>query len=154
MKNKRKRTYGQKGFTLIEAVLSILIFLIMALGVLAYRYSANLNPLKAKQHLTATDLAAAFVETWQGFNGVETFDPETLFASDLSISSGTGPAPPSGYTLLGNYDITDDDQNYQLILSWKDAGSSLRELNVIVEWTYHEENNTSTYQLTTYVDRS
>ncbi len=151
---KRRNISRKKGFTLVEAMIGLLIFLIIALGILTYRYSAKLNVLKAKQHLTATDLATTFIETWQGFSGAEIFDPSVTFSTDLSISAGTGSGAPSGYTLLGTYDVLDDDKNYQLTLSWKDAGNSLRELNVIVRWSYINESSSNTYQLTTYADQS
>jgi len=153
-KNKRRSPRQCRGFTLIDVMIAMLILLIISLGILTYRYTAALNILKAKEHLTAADLAATLIETWQGVNGSETFDPETTLSTDLSISSGTGQDEPAGYTLLGKYDIQDDNKTYQLTLSWKDIDASLRELNVIITWLYLNETNQKTYQLTTYVTRS
>lgn len=148
---RKRKIHQRQGFSLIDVVVGISIFLIIALGILTYRYKSKLDVVKAEQQLTAADLATTVIETWQGVSGSETFDPETVFASNLSISSATGPSQPSGYTLLGNYDVVDDSKTYQLTLSWQDVNPSLRTLNVLVTWLYVNETQQRTYQLSTYV---
>ncbi len=148
-----RKTGRPKGFTLIDVMTGILILFIVVLGSLRYRYVSAANIEKAKEQLTAADLAATFIETWQGAIGSETFDPEVVFTTDLSISSGTGQDQPAGYTLLGKYDVLDDNNTFHLTLSWNDVDASLRELNVLVTWSLSNESNEKTYQLTTYVAR-
>ncbi len=146
----KRRKKEEKGFSLPDTMVAVLVLMIIVTGSLSYRYVSAANIEKSQQHLTAMDLAVTFLETWQGVSGASTFDPEIVFAGNLPLDDGSGENQPSGYTLLGKYEVTDDNDTYQLTLSWNDVGSSLRALNVIVAWTPGKETDTKTYQLTTY----
>jgi len=95
-------------------------------------------------------------ESWNGVKGSETYDPSAHFSSDITIATGTGPAKPDGFTLLGSYIITSEGVNYYATLSWKDVASGLRALNVIMAWPLQEptitdfDNTNKLFNLTTY----
>ena len=141
MRNRRYKTidrirFYRKGFSLIDTVAGMLILFIIVMGGLSYRYVSAANIQKSQQHLSAADLTTTFLETWQGVGGSDTFDPETTFASVLTISNGNGENAPNGYTLLGKYSVMEENIPYEVTLSWSDVSASLRALNVIVTWSY------------------
>ncbi|MHC4552149.1 MAG: type IV pilus modification PilV family protein [Planctomycetota bacterium] len=140
MRNRRYKTidrirFYRKGFSLIDTVAGMLILFIIVMGSLSYRYVSAANIQKSQQHLSAADLTTTFLETWQGVGGSDTFDPETTFASVLTISNGNSENAPSGYTLLGKYSVMEENIPYEVTLSWSDVSASLRALNVIVTWS-------------------
>jgi len=139
--------------TLVEVAIGLLVFAIMVLGSAYYRYLTVLDIEKARHKLAAVDLAVTLIETWQGAGGASAFDPADTLAPHLSLSSTSGDPKPAGYTWLGAYEVTMDDQTYRSTLYWKDVASDLRELGAAVSWPLSRGEQRKVYQLTTYVRR-
>lgn len=139
--------------SLVEVAVGLLVFAIMVLGSAYYRYLTVLDIEKARHKLAAADLAVTLIETWQGAGGASVFDPADTLAPHLSLSSIHGDSDPAGYTRLGAYEVTVDDQTYRSTLYWKDVASDLRELGTAVSWPLGHGEQRKAYQLTTYVRR-
>jgi Tfp pilus assembly protein PilV len=139
----------RKGASLVEVALCLLLFMVVALGSMYYRYTAVLMAQHAQAQLAGADLAVTLLEAWQGLGGSESYGPETALPSFLTVSAATGGSAPSGYTLLGAYDIIIGDRTYRSTLYWKDTQTNLRELGVAVSWPFGDEQQ-KTFQLTTY----
>lgn len=138
----------RKGASLVEVALCLLLFMIVVLGAMYYRYMAVLMAQNAQAQLAGADLAVTLLEAWQGLGGSEFYGPENDLSSHLTISPTTGGSVPSGYTLLGTYDVTIGNRTYSSTLYWKDAESNLRELGVAVSWPLGEQQKI--FQLTSY----
>lgn len=141
------------GNSLVEVTLALLVFSVMVLGSVYYRYLTALGIERARRELAAADLAVTLIETWQGSGGNASFDPATVFAPNLNIALGAGDAGPAGYTLLGAFDVIVADQTYRSTLYWKDVVSDLRELGATVSWLRGDGTEDKTYQLATYIRR-
>jgi prepilin-type N-terminal cleavage/methylation domain-containing protein len=154
MTSKRIKSTG--GFTLVEVMITILILSVAVIGASGYRYYSALDARKADLRVTAARVGLLLCESWRGVEGVETYDPVAHFQSDLAIAGGSGPAAPEGFTLLGSYEITVNGITYYASLSWKDMGTGLRALNVVVAWPLANPGALSLadmdklFQLTTY----
>ncbi|KPJ66217.1 MAG: hypothetical protein AMJ43_08745 [Coxiella sp. DG_40] len=133
-------------FTLIEVMLSIFILSVALLGASGYRYYAVLDAQKAAAQTEAARIGLLICESWRGVGGSETYDPTAHLSSDLQISvpssiedydftseSGLGPEP-QGHALLGRYKVALNKGTCYPTLSYKDTGTGLRILNVVVAW--------------------
>jgi prepilin-type N-terminal cleavage/methylation domain-containing protein len=133
-------------FTLIEVMLSIFILSVALLGASGYRYYATLDAEKADAHIEAARVGLLICESWRGMGGSETYDPTAHLSSDLPITvpsgaddydftgeSGQGPEP-QGHALLGRYKVALNKGTCYPTLSYKDTGTGLRILNVVVAW--------------------
>jgi len=153
-----KRPKSAGAFTLIEVIAAILILSIAVLGTSGYRYYAALDARKATMHTTAAGIGLLLCESWRGLSDPNTFNPDTYFGSDLAIAPITGFtwSAYEGFTPLGGYIVVADGCDYYALLSWKDVGTGLRALNVVVAWTYRGQVVTSiadidkSFELTTY----
>jgi Tfp pilus assembly protein PilV len=153
MKIRARRKAVRGGSSLVEVTLALLVFSVMVLGSVHYRYLTVLGVERAREELAAADLAVTLIETWQGSGGDAAFDPATVFAPNLNIALGEGDAGPAGYALLGSYDVIVAGRTYQSTLYWKDVVSDLRELGATVSWPLGDEGQEKTYQLATYIRR-
>ncbi|UCD53127.1 MAG: prepilin-type N-terminal cleavage/methylation domain-containing protein [Phycisphaerales bacterium] len=152
-RTRANRKAVRRGYSLVEVILALLVFSVMVLGAVYYRYLTVLTVERARQELAAADLAVTLIETWQGSGGAGSFDPTSVFGPHLDISLGVGGAEPAGYTLLGAYDVTVANQTYQSTLYWKDLASDLRELGSTVSWPLGDGGEEKRYQLATYIRR-
>ena len=143
---------NNKGFTLIDVLLSIVILIIAISGAIQFRYHAALGLRKAKMHNAASELALMLVETWRGTDGSDTFDSITHYNPALIINTSTGPAKPADYSLLGSYAIQWSDYDYTATLSSKDIGNGLKALNVAVAWPFGNSNTDTEFRITSYAD--
>lgn len=141
----------RRGSSLVETMVSLLIFLVIALGSANYRYLMAIDLRNAKEQLAGADLAVTLLGAWQGIGGSDSFGPDNQFSSSLSISPAKGDPAPDGYTLLGAYDVVTDGRTYQSTLYWRDVESDLRELGVVVSWPVGDGQQQKTFQLTGYV---
>lgn len=133
----KSRTYKLKcrlGLSLLDALFATAALTIIVTGTSAYRYYAALDARKADVYITAARTALLLCESWHGLQGAQTYDPAAQLASELTITSGNGPAVPSGFNLLGKYNIQLNDANYYVTLSYKDVTGELRALNVNIAW--------------------
>lgn len=132
-------TNRDKGVTLIEVMVAILLLLVAVVGVINFRFFCAMDARKADVHINATRLGLTLLEGWRGAGGNNSFDPEFLETAEMVINPGSGPAPASDLTLLGKYQVILRGVNYYATLSYKDdaagmVNESLRNLNVIVHW--------------------
>ncbi|MBM4025577.1 MAG: hypothetical protein FJ280_09245 [Planctomycetes bacterium] len=153
MRTRGDRHGGRPGTSLVEVTLGLSVILITALGSAYYRYATALGVQIAQAHVTGADVAVTLVEAWQGMSGSESFAPDQEFASYLTVAPATGGSAPSGYTLLGAYDIVVGPRTYRATLCWKDVASGLREIGVAVSWPLGHGEQLKTYPLTAYVRR-
>jgi prepilin-type N-terminal cleavage/methylation domain-containing protein len=135
MANTKTKIKYAKGFGLIEVMATILILLIAVTGSLAYQYHTALNARKADLYATASRLGNAMLETWKGLGSDTTFNPATVFSTEMNIASNGTAQPPANLSdTLGSYLINENNANYYITLSYQDAPSKARVLNVAIVW--------------------
>lgn len=140
-----------KGFSLLDVIFVSVVLLIAIVGTSFYRYYSALDQRKAAMQTSAARTALLLCESWRGLQGATTFNPTTWNLSDISISAGSGPAVPSGFTALNSYAITTNNFNYTATLSWQDVSTGLRALNVTIAWpTSGSGTPNNSYTLTSY----
>jgi len=152
MRTNVRKSGFRGGASLVEVMLSLLVFMVVALGSANYRYLAALDLRNAEQQLAGVDLAVTLLGTWQGMGGAESFGPDKQLSSHLKISPAKGDATPKGYLLLGAYDVVVDDRTYRSTLYWRDVESDLRELGVVVSWPLGDGQRRKAFQLTGYAE--
>jgi len=154
-----------KGFSLIEVMVAILILSIAVIGTSGYRYYTALDARKADMQATAARVALMLCESWRGVKGDENYDPASHFGSELQITtiddSDVTYVAPSGFTVLGYYQILLNNFPCHMTMSWQDVASGLRALNIIVTWpqqTFYNQSYVSSddiseksFRLTTYI---
>ena len=149
----------KSGFSIIEGVIAALIIAIVILGTISMRYHCTLDARRSDVGATASRLALLLNETWRGSAGSETFDPVATFNPDLTIKTDNGPEPPSGFALLGKYNVELNSFNYYTTLSYKDINSDLRALNSNVAWEQRSTKGTNyddvdkSFALTIYIEK-
>jgi hypothetical protein len=137
-------------------MIAMTILIAALIGTSNFRYYSALDSKKAEAKITASRIGLMLCESWRGLGGIETFDPESYFGSDLRITTSSGPAEPGDFTLLGHYTVTVNSANFYITLSWKEVSSGLKALNIIVSWAQREQGLSSfndadkTFKLTTY----
>ncbi len=139
-----KRYKFIKGVTLIEAVVSISILAIAAIGALSYQYHAARHSRIARELIIATRTAQLLLEDWKSYcydGEVDKYDPTDLglgFSEPLPIPEELGYGEVPGSPLHDAiYTITVDGLPMNVMLKWKTiddsiAGVSLWELSVII----------------------
>ncbi len=156
MAPKKCKIRRQRGFSLISIMFAIAILLAALIGTSNFRYYSALDAKKATAKITASRIGLMLCENWRGLGGIETYDPVAYLGSDLTITTSSGPAEPSDFTLLGNYTVTANDANFYITLSWKDVSAGLRALNIIVSWAQRKQGQSTisdidkSFKLTTY----
>ena len=132
----KKRGWRSKrnGFSLLDVIIASVVLLIAILGTAAYRYHSTLDERKAAMQISAARAAQLLYESWRGVQGAATYNPTAYTWADMTISAGSGPDVPDGFTSLGSYAISTNDFNYTASLSWQDVSSGLRAVNVTIAW--------------------
>jgi Tfp pilus assembly major pilin PilA len=154
---KFRQTETRRAFTIIEAMIAAVVLVIAIIGTSSYRYHAALGIRQADFHSTGVRIALMLCEGWAGVDGNSAFSPVTTFSPALNISTSTGIAAPTNWTKLNSYKIMVDGFAYFATLSYKNMGSGITSLHVVVSWNQsgHWTNTLATagktYQLTTYV---
>lgn len=144
------------GTSLVEAMVAITVLSIAVFGGSAYRYYSTLDARRADRQMAAARVALMLCESWKGLQGNQTYDPTAHLGSDLTISTGSGPEAPEGFTALGSYEVVSNDVTSYVTLSWKDVADGFRALNVVVDWAQRDLGEASlddadkTFKLTTY----
>ena len=151
-------TQKRRAFTVIEALIAMVVFVIAIIGTSAYRYEAALNARRADSYATGVRMTLLLCEGWSGEEGDTAFDPVALFSPDLTIASTVdGPGIPGSFTLLGNYGIVAEGSYYYATLSWRDMATGLKALNIAVSWNPanpgldDSTSATEVYRVTTFV---
>jgi prepilin-type N-terminal cleavage/methylation domain-containing protein len=142
-----KKNKYSKGFGLIEVMATVLILLIAVTGSLAYQYHTALNARQADLYATASRISNAMLETWKGLGSDTTFDPASVFSSDMNIVNNGSTQPPASLAdALGSYLISVNNTNYYLTLSYQDAPSEPRLLNAAIVWGHRDYGYKSFFQ--------
>jgi len=153
-----KKAGLRRGFTVLEIMIAVTIFIVAFLGTSAYKYGAALNTRRADLQTAATRTALLLCEGWNGTSGSTTYNPVPALSDDLDISESDGPEVPDGFILLGSFDVLIEGTNYYVTLSYQNIGADLRALSVVVNWdpagqdTHELADATKSYRLTTYVE--
>jgi hypothetical protein len=141
--------------TLLELVVSLTILAILVLGHSIVGYHAKLDIRRSAKRSTAAATALLLCESWAGADGVTTYDPSVDLAAQLTLTAGSGPDAPAGFTNRGSYSAVIDGVPYNATLSSEELASTLRALNVTVAWSSRDGDNPPTldqeFPLTTYV---
>lgn len=134
-----KIKHVQRGMSLLEAMIAVVLVLIGVLGTASFRYHSAFQVRKADVHNGGARVGSLLLETWKGVAGRVDFAAEDVLAGELDISAHvSGPSVPSGFTQTGNYHISADGVNYYATLSYKEEDfSHPRILNVQVGWLNH-----------------
>ncbi len=135
MTAKRPRRAGnekQRGFTLIEVVVSIAIVMALVMAGLAARYLTVKQAVRADAYNTAGRLALLLLEGWRSTEP-DLYDPTSSVSALSSLSptvtivaNAPGcPAAPGGFTTLNTYRVIADNKNFYVRLSYKPADTSV-----------------------------
>jgi Tfp pilus assembly protein PilV len=148
---KRGWRTNRNGFSLLDVVIASVVLIIAILGTASYRYYSSIDQRKAAMQTSAVRAAQLLYESWRGVQGAATYNPTAYTWADMTISVGSGPTIPSGFTSLGSYAISTNDFNYTASLSWQNVSSGLRAVNVTIAWpTSGSGTPDNSYTLTSY----
>ncbi|OHB66205.1 MAG: hypothetical protein A2Y76_10305 [Planctomycetes bacterium RBG_13_60_9] len=120
---------------MVELIISLSALAVIVLGHSIVSYHAKLDIGSSVKQSTAAMVALLLCESWAGADGAVTYDPVSDLASGFTISGGSGPSAPAGFTSLGSYFVAVDGTCYHATLSSKALASTLRALNVSVAWS-------------------
>ena len=130
-----------RGFTLIECLVVMLILTITFGGIISFRYYAVLSAERAEAQLLAARAAVAISEAWRAQKGAADFDPtEQGFDNYFQIQSGSGMSfsgtAPSGALILGNYQVQVEGHQVRANLMYQNSTDvpNARLLYVVMTW--------------------
>ena len=153
------RFRNNHGVTIVEIMVAIVVILVAVIGASGFRYYSALDARKADVKITAGRVGSLLLEGWIGTGGQITYDPVVEYGTDMNISvSATGPAVPTGFTLLNSYQIVAGRANYYATLSYRDSTpTQAGELNIFVAWLHGYQAGTvsssdPSVKLTSYVN--
>jgi Tfp pilus assembly protein PilV len=144
---------NRNGFSLLDVIIASVVLIIAILGTASYRYHSALDERKAAMQNSAARAALLLCESWRGVKGDTTCNPTAWNLSGVTISAGSGPAVPSGFTALNSYAITTNNYSYTATLSYQNivGCTGLRALNVTLAWPTSGSGTPNTsYTLTSY----
>ena len=135
----RTRKHRSAGFTLLDAMLGMVVLSIVVLAGSSFRYHSAQGLQKAEFQVSASRIAVLLSESWRGVGGDTSFQADVLLSPSLSVSEGDGysegdPGWPSGFVLLDTFQIETDSTPYYATLAYKDIEPGLRALTVMVAW--------------------
>lgn len=151
MNNKQHQFSHTAGFTLIEVMIAMAVFIIVALGALNYQYFAALHARTAAAQMTATRAGQLLIDDWKSTGGSPAYDPTYLNLGFTESDSSDG------------YEITVDNLPMYMILSnstveqEEEAQVTLRQIIVQVNWRNDhrtpsvQEGENSSIILTAYI---
>jgi len=141
--------------TLVELVIALTALVIVVLGHSITGYNARLDIRRSMKQSTAATTALLLCESWAGAGGATTYDPVVDLASQVTITAGTGPDVPAGFTSRAGCAIVIDGVHYNATLSSQELAASLRALNVAIAWSDRDDVHPPTldksFHLTTYI---
>jgi hypothetical protein len=138
---------------------AIAILSIAVIGITGYRYCSTLDAHKADANIASARIGQLLCESWRGMQGSENYDPVSHLGAGLAITAGNGPEAPSGYAVLGSYEIIMNNVTFYATASWKDINSNLRALNIALIWAQRSQGQNDideadrSFELTTYVQK-
>ena len=131
------------GISLIEVMIAIVVLSVGVIAASGYRYHSTLNITRADAQTAAARIGWTLCESWRGVKGDPNYNPVTSLTPALTIAAGDGPATPTGFTLMGKYQVTLNGVNYFVNMSWKDLSTSLRIVNIAVAWAQAKRGQTT-----------
>ena len=141
----RARGLNQKsrrdGFSLVEAVIAILVLMVLVIGSMAYGYHSRCQVRLAQARETAGRLAVLLLESWKGAADPALYNPVLEFGEELSIAdSAVGPGPAESFdgaatVSLGNYQLgTPQAPYYVSLLSQPATATEPQKFHVRLAW--------------------
>ena len=152
----------QRGLTLIEVAISMLLASVVITAMLSVRYYTVQHAKRADVYNNAGRLALLMIEGWRGAPEPGMYTPIASFGKEFtkfepSKSGGpSGPSPASEWHVLDPYHIVMNNLHYYATLSYQDATADQpAAFNVCVGWKKNYVAGTFTsddeyVQLTTY----
>jgi len=144
--------HSNKGLTLVEVMVTLLVALIIAIGVMSYMYATAAHAHMADVRATASRLGLLLLEGWKTQAGdILLYDPQVDFDNNTLIPftefAPLAPAPnPPGLTnVFKYYRIRIDSIQYFVKMSYQDIANGQQELNVAVAWDRSSGDDTLDY---------
>lgn len=140
-KKERQSLRKNRGFTLTEVMISILIVMVLATGAMGYQYNSTRDVKISEVQATASRIAMLLLEGWKGQQGDTAFDPVAVFDEEMAIQTSTfGPDAPDNsdgvpLTTLDSYEVALRGVYYFVTLSYElQSASEPMLLNATVAW--------------------
>lgn len=148
------RRRHDRGMTLVELSVAILILAVASVGTMSYQYHAARRASMARAEITAMQLGRLLIEDWKSRGGEESYDPAEL---NMGITSAARGEPVYRVTMNGfPMWIT---LWHQDMMADGSAGVTLRQIRVTVQWKREDAQEKPsletdpTYVTATYVRR-
>jgi prepilin-type N-terminal cleavage/methylation domain-containing protein len=158
---KKERIQHKSGLTLIEVMISLVIILIIAIGVMGYMYATAKNAREADVRATAARIGLLLLEGWRTQLGdTSTYDPQVDFDSGTTIpfdefASITASTNPPGLTSpFKYYRIGLNGIKYFVKMSFVDNAGQSRLLNVAIAWSRDYSSGTLEYSSSRMVSQT
>ena len=143
-----------KGLTLVEVMITLLVALVIAIGVMSYMYATALHAHLADVRATAARLGLLLLEGWKNRNvDFLTYDPKDELLDNTSIPfnefveiAGDPTDPPGLANTYAYLRIRIDYIQYFVKLSYQDSANGQKELNVAVAWDRNSGDDTLDYR--------
>ena len=150
----RSRKHSDKGLTIVEVMVALLVSLVIVIGFMVYVYTCALNAHIADVRATASRLCLLLLEGWKTQAGdILLYDPQVDFDNNTLIPFtefaplSPAPANPPGLTNVFNcYRIKIDGIQYFVKMSYQDSANGQKELNVAVAWDRNSRDNILDYE--------
>jgi hypothetical protein len=143
----------RRALTIVEAMIAAVVLVIAVIGTSVFRYQSALGARHTDLYTTGVRMTLLLCEGWAGADGNNTYNPVSTFRPELDIISRAAIGAPTGFTELGSYQIIVDGVSFYATLSYKNMGSGLKSLHVVVRWDPSNRGLTAakqSFQLTTY----
>lgn len=124
---KETRRLHQRGFTLVEVVIAILVLSIISLGVFSFQVHAVKQTKRAAAKMTAAGIGSLILENWKSAGGAGTYDPTVHNFGISKLSESIYQLTVDGIPFYFRFSHQDIDTNAM-------TGVTLRELRVVVQW--------------------
>jgi len=141
-------TKNKNGYTLMEALVSLVMISLVTLGGLSfYRNAAKLQRI-AMHKRVATEIANSKLEDLRRTGYLSLPDPATVtLMEDINVNTGTPPVLAEHFgTMTVQRSVTVDD-----ILDPVSGNTEFKKVDVLVSWQEVGANNAHEIQLTTYI---
>ena len=147
------RKHYDKGLTFVEVMITLLVVLIIAIGVMSYMYATAAHAHLADVRATASRLGLLLLEGWKTQAGdILLYDPQIDFDINTLIpfnEFASIPNPSDDMPELENvfkyYRIRIDYMQYFVKVSYQYSANGQQELNVAIAWDRNSGDNTLDY---------
>jgi type II secretory pathway pseudopilin PulG len=127
-----------RGGTLVEVMVAVLVLMVILIGVLSYLYFTAMDARRTDVRVTASRLGLLLLEGWKTVEGADTYDVVSDFAqpplTDFSNPGSLDDVPGLANLLQGrSFRVDVDGTKYFVKLSYDDAAAP-RTLNAAIAW--------------------